>query len=136
MFAFLRRIGRLYDISPVLIGEVSVHDYINSTTEMSSRIETVPVPRWQYDEAYLSLLDTLEAAVPLAHPSELSSERFARRIFAMSEGLIGETVKVIADAAIVAIGTGKERISLKTLQSLDHLPPSQRRRSSLREALL
>ena len=136
IFAFLRRLGRLYDISPVLIGEVSVYDHVNATTEMSSRIKTVAVPRWQYDESYLSLLDTLEAAMPLANPSDLSSERLARHIFAMAEGLIGETVDIIAEAAIAAINTGKERITIKTLDSLKHVPASQRRRSPLRAALI
>ena len=37
VFAFLRRIGRQYDISPVLIGEVAVCDFINATSEMASR---------------------------------------------------------------------------------------------------
>ena len=31
VLAFLRRIGRQFDISPVLVGEVSVYDFINAT---------------------------------------------------------------------------------------------------------
>jgi len=61
-----RRIGRQYDISPVLIGEVAVCDFINATSEMASRFDLVAVPRWQYGENYLMLLDSLEAALPLA----------------------------------------------------------------------
>jgi len=72
IFAFLRRLGREYDVSRVLIGEVAVYDHVNATAEMASRFQALPVPRWRYGEPYLMLLDTLEAALPLAHPSDLS----------------------------------------------------------------
>ena len=65
IFAFLRRLGREYDVSPVLIGEVAVYDHVNATPEMPSRFQALPVPRWRYGEPYLALLDTLEAAVAL-----------------------------------------------------------------------
>ena len=40
VLAFLRRIGRQFDISPVLIGEVAVYDLINATDKMSRRVNT------------------------------------------------------------------------------------------------
>lgn len=39
VLAFLRRIGRQFDISPVLIGEVAVYDFINQTAEMATRLD-------------------------------------------------------------------------------------------------
>ncbi len=136
IFAFLRRLGREYDVSPVLIGEVAVYDHVNATAEMASRFQTAPVPRWRYGEPYLALLDTLEAALPLGRPSDLSQESLARRIFAMSEGLIGETVRVVAEAAVLALGGGAERITPRTLDALDHVPLSGRRQAPLRQQLL
>jgi hypothetical protein len=94
------------------------------------------VPRWRYGESYLALLDTLEAALPLARPSELSQEVLARRVFALSEGLIGETVRIVTQAALVAIDDGAERITPRMLEALDYIPVSQRRRSALRHDLL
>lgn len=136
VFAFLRRIGRQYDISPVLIGEVAVCDFINATSEMASRFDLVPVPRWQYDENYLMLLDSLEAALPLAKSSDLSTETLARLIFSLSEGLIGEIVTIVAKAAIAAITSGTERISKANIDALRYVPISQRRNSLLRQSLL
>jgi Bacterial TniB protein len=66
IFAALRRLGREYDISPALVGEAAVYDHINLTDEMASRFALAPVPRWRYGEDYLALLDSLEAALPLA----------------------------------------------------------------------
>lgn len=136
IFAFLRRLGRDYDVSPVLVGEVAVYDHINATQEMGSRLQALPVPRWRYGEPYLALLDTLEAALPLARPSEFSQERIARNVFALSEGLIGETVRILVEAAILAIRDSAERITPKTLAALHYIPLSERRRSALRQELL
>ena len=136
VFAFLRRIGRQYDISPVLIGEVAVYDFVNATSEMASRFDLVAVPRWQYDESYLMLLDSLEAALPLANSSDLSNEPLARRIFSLSEGLIGEIVTIVTKAAVAAIRSGTERITKVGIDELRHVPISNRRSSAQRESLL
>ncbi|CUX72025.1 MULTISPECIES: TniB family NTP-binding protein [Agrobacterium] len=136
IFAFLRRIGRQYDISPVLIGDVSVYDFLNATSEMASRFDLVSVPRWQYDERYLMLLDSLEAALPLARISDLSSEPSARLLFSLSEGLIGETITIITKAAVAAVQSGTERITKAGIVELRHIPISQRRNPSLRDNLL
>ncbi|MFC3967218.1 TniB family NTP-binding protein, partial [Rhizobium lemnae] len=50
IFAFLRRIGRQYDISPVLIGEVAVCDFINATSEVASRFDLGHVDGFYQDE--------------------------------------------------------------------------------------
>jgi SpoVK/Ycf46/Vps4 family AAA+-type ATPase len=136
VFAFLRRIGSQYDISPVLIGEVAVHDFVNATSEMASRFDLLAVPRWQYDEDYLMLLDSLEAALPLARSSDLSDEPLARKIFSLSEGLIGEIVTIGTKAAIAAIRSGAERITKTSVDELRYVPISHRRNSALRESML
>ena len=111
IFAVLRRLGREYDISPALVGEAAVYDHINLTDEMASRFALAPVPRWSYGEDYLALLDSLEAALPLARASRLSDETIARAIFALSEGLIGEIVGIVTRAATEAVRRGVEQIT-------------------------
>lgn len=90
IFSFLRRIARVHDISPVLVGEIAVYDALHDTEEMGSRFDTVPVPRWGFDEDFATLLDSLEATIPLAQASDLSRLPLARMIHDLSEGLIGE----------------------------------------------
>ncbi|UVK48406.1 TniB family NTP-binding protein (plasmid) [Mesorhizobium sp. AR07] len=136
IFAFLRRLGRVHDISPVLIGEVAVYDFVNATDEMASRFELCAVPRWQYGEEYLALLDSLEAALPLAKGSDLSEEKIARKIFSLSEGLIGEVVAILTKAASVAVRSGAELITMAMIDRLGHIPLSARRQAPVREALL
>lgn len=136
VLAFLRRIGRQFDISPVLIGEVAVYDFINETAEMASRFDLVAAPRWQYGEEFFALLDSLEAALPLARSSDLSDENLAREIFRLSEGLIGEIVAIVTTAAIAAVMSGTERITKPGIEALRYIPVSKRRRAPMRDGLL
>ena len=124
------------DISPVLIGEVAVYDFINATDEMASRFELLAAPRWRYDDEFLTLLDSLESALPLARRSDLSDEQLAREIFRLSEGLIGEIVAVVTAAAVAAARSGAERITRSSIDALDYVPVSRRRGARLREGLL
>uniref|UniRef100_Q11MK9 TniB n=1 Tax=Chelativorans sp. (strain BNC1) TaxID=266779 RepID=Q11MK9_CHESB len=136
VLAFLRRIGRQFDISPVLIGEVAVFDFVNQTAEMATRFDLHAVPRWQYGEEFLSLLDSLEGALPLARASNLSDEPMARMIFQLSEGLIGEIVAIVSAAATAVVRPGEERITKSSIAALRYVPVSKRRRAPVREDLL
>lgn len=136
VLAFLRRIGRQFEISPVLVGEVAVYDFINATDEMASRFELLAMPRWRYDEEFLALLDSLEGALPLARQSDLSEEKLAREIFRLSEGLIGEVVAIVTTAAVAAVRSGTERISRASIDELNYVPVSRRRDARLRDGLL
>ncbi|WP_242407088.1 hypothetical protein [Phaeobacter sp. S60] len=46
---------------------------------MGSRFDTIPIPRWAYDEEFATLLDSLEASLPLADTSDLSREPLVSR---------------------------------------------------------
>jgi hypothetical protein len=82
------------------------------------------------------LLDSLEAALPIAKASDLSNEPLAHRIFSLSEGLIGEVVTIVTKAAIAAIRSGAERITKAGIDELRHMPISHRRNAALRESLV
>lgn len=135
IFSFLRRIARVHDISPVLVGEVAVYDAVHDTDEMASRFDTVPVPRWGYDEDFATLLDSLEASMPIAHASGLSRELLAKMVHDLSEGLIGEVVDIVTRAAVAAIMGGEEQITGATLSALGYVPLSKRRNSALRSEM-
>ncbi len=132
IFSFLRRIARVHDISPVLVGEVAVFDAVHDTDEMGSRFDTVPIPRWGFNEDFATLLDSLEASMPLTHASGLSREPLAKIIHDLSEGLIGEVVDIVTRAAVAAISGGEEKITTTSLDALGYVPLSRRRNSALR----
>ena len=91
--------------------------------------------RRQYDEDFATLLDSLEASLPLANASELSREPLAKIIHDLSEGLIGEVVEIVTRAAVAAIAGGEDRITGATLSDLGYVPLSRRRNSALRHEM-
>ncbi|WP_352988679.1 hypothetical protein [Mesorhizobium sp. M1233] len=95
---------------------------------MASRFDLFAVPRWQYGEEFLTLLDGLEAALPLTRASDLSDEPLARMIFQLSKGLIGEIVAIVTTVAAAAARSGTERITRVVIDDLDYIPVSKRRR--------
>jgi hypothetical protein len=117
----LRRIGRQFDVSQVLIGEGTVFDFVNATSEMVSRFDLLAVPRWHYGDEFLTLLDSLEGALPLARCSDLFDEKLARKIFQLSEGLIGEIIAIVTTAAAAAARCGTERITMAGLDQLRYI---------------
>ena len=135
IFSFLRRIAHVHDISPVLVGEIAVYDALHDTEEMGSRFDTVAVSRWGFDEDFATLLDSLEASMPLAHASNLSRPPLAKMIHDLSEGLIGEVVDIVTRTAVAAVESGEERITSSTVMALGYVPLSRRRNSALRHSM-
>ena len=103
---------------------------------MGSRFDTIPVPRWAYDEDSATLLDSLETSMPLARASDLSRPSLAEIIHELSEGLIGEVVDIVSNAAINAIRTGEEHISEATITTLGYTPLSKLRNAPLRREMM
>jgi hypothetical protein len=60
-------------------------------------------------------------------PSDLVDHPLASFIYGMSEGITGEAVSVMNQAAIRAINTGHEKIDLEILEQIHFVPPSARR---------
>ena len=54
---------------------------------------------------------------------------------AKSEGVIGEIITLLNNAAILAIESGEERINKKILARIDYLSPTERRRVSERDLI-
>ena len=119
----------------MLVGEVALYDALHDTDEMGSRFDTVPVPRWGFDEDFATLLDSLEASLPLARASDLSRAPLGQTIHTLSEGLIGEVVDIVTRAAIAAIESGEDRTTSATVATLGYLPLSRRRNFPLRNAM-
>ncbi len=127
----LKFISNELDLSIVGIGTKDAFYVINSDEQLANRFEKVILNKWKYDTDYLRLLATLEAQVELQNPSGLIEPQLALKILEMSEGLIGEIVSIVKKAAIHAIETGEEKITIKTLKNISWTAPSRRRSNEL-----
>ena len=123
----LKYVGNDLQIPLVGVGTKESLQVIHSDDQLANRFEPFALPRWHDDDDLLMLLNSFEASLPLRRKSDLANPVLARRILALSEGILGEMSTLITRAAEIAIRSGDERIATSTLDSVDYQPPSSRR---------
>jgi hypothetical protein len=127
----LRWLGNELQIPLVGVGTAEALLAIRSDDQLTNRFEPIPLPVWTEEDAYTRLLSTLEAVLPLRRPSDLVRPALASKIFALSEGVLGEIVAVVTRAAVIAVMSGAEAITPKLLDEAMFKRPSDRRRVAI-----
>jgi type II secretory pathway predicted ATPase ExeA len=111
----------------VLVGIKDALHAVSTDLQISSRFRPMVLPRWTFDKEYLLLLARLERTLPLKKPSNLAQNReVAELILDSSEGLIGEIVERVMEAAVMAVETGSEKIGANEIKQCDLSKPSER----------
>lgn len=123
----LKNLGNKMMIPIVLVGTKDALVATSTDMQISSRFKPVRLSLWKLDRDFVQLLASIEQTLPLKKPSSLASKELAPEIQRLSEGQIGEIVSVVNEAAIMAIKTGSERITMKEIDACGFVPPSQRR---------
>jgi Cdc6-like AAA superfamily ATPase len=123
----LKHLSNELKISIIALGTHDAHYVINSDPQLASRFEKITIPKWEYNDDYFSLLATLEEIIKLKKRSLLISEKIARKIFSMTEGILGEIVHVVKLAAKFAIEDESEKITISILDQIHYTSPSKRR---------
>lgn len=129
--AFLNVIKYMANELRIVIVAVGVKEALNAMStdaQISNRFIPSFLPKWQYNEDYIRLLASFEMLLPLRNPSGLIGEGISSKVLQMSEGTIGEITKVLTLAATAAVKSGKEKIDLTTLNEIEYVRPSERRR--------
>ena len=127
----LRWLGNELQIPLVGVGTAEALRAIRSDDQLVNRFEPIPLPVWTEDDAYVRLLSTLEAVLPLRRASGLVRPALAGKIFALSEGVLGEIVAVVTRAAAKAVISGAEAITPRLLDEAGFTRPSDRRRVAI-----
>lgn len=110
----------------VCAGVRTAFNAIQHDEQLANRFEPVALPKWVLGDEYLRLLLSFEQLLPLKKPSTLIDETIACRLLTMSEGTIGELAKLLRRAAVKAIDSGTERITLPLLSRVGYISPSDR----------
>jgi hypothetical protein len=77
---------------------------------------------WKYDEEFMRLLANIEPNLGLEKSVHLTERTIANRILELSGGHIGVIMEVIRNAAVTAIATGVETITLEMIKPISELP--------------
>lgn len=124
----LKFLGNELQIPIVAVGTRAALHAIQTDEQLSNRFEPILLPRWQCNADFLRLLASFERMLPLRAPSQLHEPSLANRLFALTEGYLGELDKLLIQAATRAVRTDHERIDHGLLDQLDWVPPSDRKR--------
>lgn len=124
----LRWLGNELQIPLVAVGTAEAQRALQSDDQLANRFEPFALPPWRDGKEYRRLMSTLEAVLPLRRPSGLADSALAQKILTTAEGILGEVVSIVTRAAVLAVTSGTETISVRTLDQTGFIPPSERRR--------
>jgi type II secretory pathway predicted ATPase ExeA len=130
----IKYLGNELQIPIVGVGTKDAFNAIQTDPQLSNRFEPAILPRWEMNDEYLQLLASFERMLPLMKPSKLFENDLALKVLNMSEGTIGEISSLLGKAAVKAIETGGESISMMLIDSLDWTRPSERKWKASRRA--
>ncbi|MEL0584770.1 MAG: TniB family NTP-binding protein [Candidatus Thiodiazotropha sp. (ex. Lucinoma kazani)] len=99
----LKYLGNELQISIVGVGTKDAYRALQTDSQLSNRFESTVLPRWDFDTDFLRLLASFERMLPVKESSKLTENQVASRLFAMSEGYIGELSQVLSRAAVYAV---------------------------------
>lgn len=124
----LKNLANELQIVLVAVGTQAAQNAIRTDEQLENRFEVKRLPRWGRNaEDWGRLLMSYERLLPLRLPSHLEADALSRKLRDMSDGYLGELVRLLRRAGTAAIQKKEERITIKLLDDLGWEPPSARR---------
>lgn len=100
----------------ILAGVKEALRAVNTEDQISSRYRPEYLTKWKMDKDYISLLATTISKLPLKKQSTIINKDDAQEILELCNGYIGEIVNLIKAAAVYAIKTGTERVTINEIK--------------------
>jgi len=83
--------------------------------QLADRFEAFYLPAWTDDAAFVQLLKSFEAILPLQRPSELWDSKMRKRILSLTDGIMVRICRLLEAASACAIREGTESIEMEIL---------------------
>lgn len=130
----IKTLGNQLMIFIVGLGTREAFNVITSDPQLANRFQVVVLPKWQFEDdkrsdkpsEYRQFLASFERLLPFDEASDLGNDPMATKIYALSEGTIGEATDLLRDAAIWAVRNGCPRVTEEALERCGYVPPSRR----------
>jgi hypothetical protein len=100
----------------VCLGIDEANRALMTDEQLADRFAAAELPAWEDDAAFEQLLLSFESILPLRRPSEFRDPKFRRRILSLTRGVLGRICRLMETAAMEAIRSGEECISLALLK--------------------
>jgi Cdc6-like AAA superfamily ATPase len=108
---FIKHLSNRLNIPIVLVGTEKAKTILSVDKQVKLRFTPFELKPFKPDEEYIRMLLTIESIFPLRNASNLANPETAKLIMDLSEGLMGEMIDLLKDAATVAIRNKSEKIS-------------------------
>ena len=116
----LKQLSNSLSLTIILAGTREAYSALSIGAETGSRFPALELPRWTNDRKFKSFVATYERCLPLKEASNMADNaELINTLFYQSEGLIGKTVNLLKKAAIKAIKSKREYI---TVDDIEYLP--------------
>jgi len=115
------------------LGTKDAYLAIRSDDQLENRFEPFILPKWQYDQEYLSLLSSFDKIFPLKIPMDLTNPIFAKKILEIGDGKIGEMSVIIKKAVIWAVHFSGGYLTSDVFERINYKSAAERRQKIERE---
>lgn len=110
----------------VLVGTLEAQYVTTSDAQFASRFKLEILKRWEENTDFKRFLARLEMTLPFKRASLLASDALSKLIYRQAEsGCIGDFTDLVADAAVLAIKSGSDRITAKEIKECGFIPSSK-----------
>ncbi|AGI24374.1 TniB protein [Pseudomonas sp. ATCC 13867] len=104
-----------YSLAVMAVGTEEAGQALGFDMQLARRYEVVRLERWTFGNEFRSFLNSWNANIPLALDSKLDTPKISKHILKITKGQMDLVVKAIRWAAIQAIVTGEERITIEMI---------------------
>jgi hypothetical protein len=94
---------------------------------LAKRLRPFQLPQWKLDQSFVDLITTIEEMLPLRKASALRNEAVLKYLLEISGGSLREIMARITCAAVRAILSGDESLTLRDLQEAEFAPARSER---------
>lgn len=97
---------------------------LHTDAQHASRFDVMTLPTWELNKDFQQLLANFESVLPLKKPSALAQPELAQQLHAISDGNLGNVLRLVVQCASQAIESGQETITKDTIQNNAWLRPT------------
>lgn len=108
----LREFTSVLRIPIVGAGIESAYNALQYDQQLRSRMPTVRLEPWKFNDDFFRLLASYEGRLPLKRPSGLANDPLARMLFDRCLGSMGGLYTILKKATMEAIRNGQERVTV------------------------
>jgi len=89
---------------------------LHTDPQHASRFEVISLPLWELNREFQQILANIELLLPLKNPSKLHVAESAAILHSISEGNLGNLIRLLTECTSFAIKNGEETISKSIIE--------------------